>query len=238
MRDLANTESQLRCFPRPEAQVPVAGWLEAWQAQYPRADWQVDAQEEALSCLIPLLLCGEQSAQLVFHEHANRARANVPTALAAALRRIEREEESHERALQGLAASVCSPPDLHRRKRKAQAFYASLGRGANLAEQFSRIESLDSCVCRIMCALARGQRKTSHALYHLFDAIKADEARHVGVSRQYARRLGIGRAARARQRQLVGELIVELLQPEAELFEGLGVDADRLFAELTPGGRL
>ena len=235
MTNTTPAAAPLRCFARPPGLTARPGWVDRWQMQFPAGSWHLPAlQEQALSSLVPLLLCGEQSAQQVFHHQAGQLQMSAQKALAAALYQIEQEEEAHERALQGLAASLCVSLDLHQRKRRSQHFYASLARDASLGQHFTRIEILDACVCRIMHALSRASWGVSHPLYHLFDAIKADEARHVGISRRYGRMLGIGDAETEREKRLIGALIVDFLSSDAAAFECLGVDPARLFKQLHP----
>ena len=230
-------ESSLRCFPKPPPLARKAGWVDHWLQSFDRRSLQLDAKrEEALACLIPALLCGEQSAQQVFHAQAKQVRNGEFGRMAAALTWIEQEEDAHERVLQGLAERVTRPRDLHRRKRRAQRFYASLARDVSMAEHFARIEALDSCVCTIMHSLARAQSRRDHPLSHLFDSIKDDEARHVGISRRYATALGIESPGRLAQRRLLGNAIVDFLAPEADNFESMGVDPDRLFQRLKGSG--
>ena len=226
----------LRCFPGSRRVPAAVGWVERWLTQFSSAGLQLQGlQEEALSRLIPLLLCGEQSAQQVFHRQANSMRESARSELSAVLACIEVEESAHERALQALATRVVTPVDLHLRKRRAQRFYSSLARNASLAQHFARIEALDSGVCRIMHSLSRAHGSGDHPLYHLFDNIKSDEARHVGVSRRYASMLGISGADCERERAMIGGALVDFLRPEAAAFECLGVDADRLFRRLESG---
>jgi hypothetical protein len=226
----------LRCFAKPPGLIPRSGWVDRWQLQYPEGSWCLPApQEQALSSLVPLLLCGEQSAQQVFHHQAGQLRLGTKKTLALVLQQIEQEEEAHERALQGLAAALCVSPDLHQRKRRSQQFYASLARDVSLGQHFARIEILDACVCRIMHALSRASWGESHPLYYRFDASKAAEARHVGSSRRYGKMLGIGDVQREQERRLIGTLIVDFLAPDAAAFECLGVDPARLFKQLHPG---
>lgn len=226
----------LRCFAKPPGLTARPGWVDRWQRQYPGGSWHLPTpQEQALSSLVPLLLCGEQSAQQVFHHQAGQLQLGAQKTLAVALQQIEQEEEAHERALQGLAAALCISPDLHQRKRRSQQFYASLARDVSLGQHFARIEILDACVCRIMHALSRASWGESHPLYYLFDAIKVDEACHVGTSRRFGKMLGIGNAERERERRMIGALIVDFLSPDAAAFECLGVDPARLFKQLHPG---
>ena len=226
----------LRCFAKLPGLTPRAGWVDRWQQQYPQGSWRLPAsQEQALSSLVPLLLCGEQSAQQVFHHQAGQLRQGAKNSLAAALQQIEQEEEAHERALQGLAAALCVSPGLHQSKRRSQRFYASLARNVSLGQHFARIELLDACVCRIMHALSRASWGKSHPLYYMFDAIKNDEARHVGTSRRYGKMLGVGDAQRERERRMIGALIVDFLTPDTAAFECIGVDPAKLFKQLHPG---
>lgn len=233
MTDERVASYQLRCFPKPASAAEGQGWLPELLRQYPVSSWRLShRQQEALARLIPMLLCGEQSAQFVFNGHAAQIRQGESIEVQRALRRIEAEEAVHERALQTLASILPPPDDLHRLKRRAQRFYTGLGQGVTLAEHFARIEALDSGVCRIMQALVLGDWGSAPALPLMFDAIKRDEARHVGISRSYALNLGIDPRTREHQRRHIADQLVAYLGTEAAAFEPLGVDADRLFAGL------
>lgn len=196
------------------------------------ADMALDStRQESLARLVPSLLCGEQSAQFIFHAQVQRNYSALSN-IAEEFRRIEFEEDVHERALQCLAAELPVPADLHLLKRRSQRFYTALSRDASLGQHFARIAALDSCVCRIMASLAQAQGSRHTGLYHLFTRIKQDEARHVGVSRRCAAQLSINDAGLHKQRREIGNRIVEFLLPEADEFESLGVDADILFKHL------
>lgn len=222
----------LRCFPKPAAPQPGRDWLVSWRSEFAGALGGMNPRRrEALARLIPALLCGEQSAQFIFHHYAANPHPRMQGMLGK-LAMIEREEDVHERALQWLSLQVGQPPDQHLRKRKAQRFYSALARNVDLGQHFASIAALDSCVCRIMDSLASAQRGHSPALYQLFNAIKQDEARHVGVSRRCAVLLGIGRRERDRQRASIGDVIVPFLQADGDAFEALEVDPDRLFRQL------
>lgn len=233
MTDERVTSYQLRCFPKPPTVAMGQGWLPDLLRQYPVDGWRLNhRQQEAVARLMPMLLCGEQSAQFVFNGHAAQLRPGEGIDVQQALRRIEAEEAVHEIALQTLASTLPPPDDLHRLKRRAQRFYTGLGQGVTLAEHFARIESLDAGVCRIMQALEQGDWVRAPALPLMFEAIKRDEARHVGISRRHAVDLGIDQRTRERQRRLIADKLVAYLGTEAASFEPLGVDADRLFAGL------
>ena len=227
-----------RCFPLAgTVSVPVPeNWFEQWRGQYTPGDWLLaDAEMEALGELLPLLLCGEQSAQCLFAREAESLRRRDREVLADTLQRIESEEAVHEHALQYLTEAAPVPGDIRQRRRRAQQFYLELARGVSLGEHFARIEALDSCVSRIMHALAQAFRGSGLPLAELFTAIKLDEARHVGVCRRYAIELGVSAADRAVQRRQIGGRVVALLEPYAAAFDGLGVDPEPLFARIQVG---
>ena len=97
-----------------------------------------------------------------------------------------------------------------------------------LPGHFDTVGQLDSGVCRIMHAIASSDLGRHHPLTHLFDAIKRDEANHVGVSRRCARELG---ASPSKEREIARRLVA-FLTPDAHHFEAIGVCPDRLFRRI------
>lgn len=220
----------LRCFADTGCKAGTGHWFDRWLQQYQAHISLTSAQEESLSQLIPLLLCGEQSAQLVFGSYA--ARKDIQNQSRQALERIELDEHIHEIALQWLLGTVGVPDDLHARKRRAQKFYTAIGQATAPGMHFANIEQLDSGVCIIMHAITQSNLGKTHPLSKLFEQIKNDEARHVGLSRHYANKLGAAASKRAQNRTATRHALANFLSPDGHHFEQLGIDADKLLQRI------
>mgnify|MGYP001820025849 FL=1 len=211
--------------------------LPVWYAQWRRnlqslGPTMSDSQLEASARLATVLLCGEQSAVRIFEKEIERQRPQATAEGLRQLRYIARDEHLHETALRAFCGYLPTADDQHRLKRRAQRFFAGLGRVESLAGHFGQIAQLDSAVCKIMWHLERAALRSTSPLRLLASRIKLDEARHVSVSRRYASALGLDVRTRAEESGQVRAGLVEMLQPVGSAFEQLGVDSDRLFADL------
>ena len=212
-------------------------WVTPWQRDLVRVGPRMrDRELEAAARLVPVLLCGEQSAIRVFAAEAARHRDRRHAVRD--LLTIEQDEHRHEQALLDLTAYLPSMPDQHRIKRTAQRFFAGLGRVDTMGLRFAQIGQLDTAVCKIMYHVERGSMRPDGALRRIASNIKMDEARHVAVARDYARGLGIDLRAARDEVVHVNEQLVNVLGLVADSFETLGVDSDRLFAHLQRPGRV
>jgi rubrerythrin len=239
MNDMAsvNRPNELRCFTlaiKPNAGQP--GWLSVWRREFANTKVALtDRQEESMARLLPLLLCGEQSAILIFGSEVERLQGASWRESIALLSAIETDEYGHEQALQELSSMLMVPADLHQIKRRAQLFYLSIGKAAGLDNHFANISQLDACVALLMHAVANSGLGRGHCIAHLFDRIKQDEARHVVISRQHFLKLGGDKDIFTQSRNTISHALVSLLSSEASSFENLGIDPDQLFATLTKG---
>lgn len=206
-------------------------WLTPWTRDLVRFGPRMrDRELEAATRLVSVLLCGEQSAIKVFAAEARRQRERhhaVRDLLA-----IEQDEHRHEQALLDFTAFLPQTSDQHRVKRAAQRFFASLGRVDDLGLRFAQIGQLDTAVCKIMFHIERGSLGPHAAMRHLASNIKTDEARHVAVSREYARGFGIDLRATRDKVEFLNQQLVNVLALVGDSFEVIGVDSDRLFAHL------
>ena len=220
----------LRCVAMPEPTVLVpSGWLSRWQAYFADRPLALKPRQlEAIGGLIPSLLCGEQSAVTTFHAEARRLSRDARLESARLFHRIESDERSHEAGLQALLSKVPPAADLHAVKRRAQRFFAGLGRAESVAQHFSQIAQLDRAVCIIMWHIEHSDAGADDAVRIIARQIKRDEARHVSISRRHARALG----ASADDHRTLGEKISAglggLLEPVADRFEAIGIDFDHL----------
>ncbi len=190
-----------------------------------------DEQMEAAARLSAVLLCGDQSAIQIFAAEIGRQRGAAVTALHD-LVAIERDEHLHERALQTLCAYLPIPDDVHGLKRRAQRFFASLGRVRPMARHFAQISHLDSAVCKIMWHVEHSSLSPATPLSLLAAHIKRDEARHVSISRSYAAAMGLPKSTQQADAERIKAGLAHMLQPLADSFEMVGVDPDKLFQDL------
>jgi len=206
-------------------------WYNDWYLHLRTAGPRMsDQQLEATARLATVLLCGEQSAVRIFAAEVRRGRA--PAKALNALHAIEQDEHLHECALLDYSEYLPKSDDLHALKRRAQRFFAKLGRIDDMARHFGQISHLDSVVCRIMWHIERSAIDKASPLRLIATQIKKDEARHVAVSRRYAASLGLTSSRRGDDGVEVTERMVEMLAPLADSFEAVGVDSDRLFANI------
>jgi hypothetical protein len=178
------------------------------------------------------MVCGEESAVLVFRNEFRRAPADLFADSQKALARISEEEEAHEQLLRSLASLLPEAPHELRIRRLARRFFAGL-HTPRIGDHFSRIAWLDSGVCIIFSRLlASPAIRAADPLGQSLRRILREEGSHVAFGRRYADHLGLD-SLRDRESFLrVRGGLVQLLEPCAESFETLEVDPDRLFAAL------
>lgn len=212
-------------------------WVSSWTSDLVHLGPRMrDRELEAAARLVTILLCGEQSAIQIFAAEAHRQRERRHAVRD--LLTIEQDEHRHEQALLDFKAFLPRAGDQHRVKRAAQRFFASLGRVEDLGLRFAQIGQLDTAVCKIMFHVERGSLGRDAAMRQLASNIKTDEARHVAVSREYARGLGIDLRAARDTVEFVNRQLVDVLALVGDSFEVIGVDSDRLFAHLQGTGKL
>lgn len=191
-----------------------------------------DRQAEHMARLLPLLLCGEQSAQLVFNQEISRLSQLDEQQLISTLLDVEADEYRHDVALQLAAAEVANQPDFYQVQRQARRFYASLGRVECFSDHFVRIATLDTCVTHIMHAFEHSNLGKQHPFSQLCNLIKKDEAKHVYVSREHAMSLGAEQADFIDARQQVVSQLFGLLLGQQQSFEQMGVCLTQLQTKL------
>lgn len=218
------------CFPA----VPFEGVSESpvkyWLHEYRNTIFEfTQAQQTALSRLLPLLVCGEQSSQWVFYNESQR---DLPQTLASAqsdFERIVADEQYHEDALEFVQSQLEQPSDVVAIKRRSQRFFASLGSRNTFEEHFAQIACLDALVCKIMLSLEKGRLDSHHPFVLLCRSIKQDEARHVTAAKKHALALGYDRAKWRALNTLISQKLFKLLSTEREAFETLGITLEHIF---------
>ncbi|WP_144210823.1 hypothetical protein [Shewanella donghaensis] len=189
-------------------------------------------QAELMASLLPLLLCGEQSAQLVFNGEISRLTGLGQQQLLSSLLEVEADEHRHDIALQLAADEVIHQAQFAQAQRKARRFYASLGRVTDVSEHFVQIAVLDTCVTQIMHAFEHSKLGSHHRFSVLCGLIKKDEAKHVYVSRQHAVDLGATATEFVETQRKVVQQLFGLLNTQHQAFESLGVCLDGLQRKL------
>lgn len=188
---------------------------------------------QALSDLLPLLLCGEASAEVVFTEAVEALPETVGPALRSELKQIAKDEFHHGRWLATLRDRLPPPTDGDGALRAAH-FLRKL-QSRDLGVQLARVAALDAGACQIFKELMQPGTVTSQyaGLANLFRRLLRDEGRHVRVTTRCAAALGVSSERMKVERQEVWRRLAELLTPGAQAFQNLGVDVRRLLDHLT-----
>jgi hypothetical protein len=188
-----------------------------------------DAQAGALSELLQVFACGEESAALAF---ARLGASPLEDAARRALARVAEEELIHEGLLRGLRGALPAPAPDRELRRALLRFYHDIAQ-ADIGLHLASIAALDSAVCLILAALLEPDRVLAQepAATAIFRRIHRDEAGHVRLSRRIAAELVqgdvIGAVAENARLGLVG-----VLARRGAAFDSLGVDAERLFVRI------
>ncbi|MCL1092617.1 hypothetical protein [Shewanella kaireitica] len=207
----------------------IENWLKAATVSPIRFS---DQQTDTMARLLPLLLCGEQSAQLVFNSEIARLAGSEHKLILSCLHGVEADEYRHDIALQQVASQLTELTSFSQVQRKAKRFYASLGRVENYSEHFVRIAILDTCVTHIMQSFEQCHLGREHPFSQLCGLIKKDEAKHVYVSRKHAMALGADANQFAEQHEQVVGNLMQLLLTQGGAFESIGVCLDGVTRKL------
>ncbi|MDJ0893730.1 MAG: hypothetical protein QNJ92_01200 [Alphaproteobacteria bacterium] len=193
-----------------------------------------DREIEALSRFLPSLLCGEESAVVIFAHESRRMGRKQRASIEASMRQLSMEEERHEIILRRLADWMPEPADLHEIHERATKFFVRLGFASVSPEQrLAHISALDTCVSLTLGAMAKNSNlKRSAPFLRIVNRIRQDESRHVRVCRRHLAELGVSKPEQTEAGHTVRARFVELLTPVADAFEDMGMDADKLFDTL------
>src|SRR5215831_12845699 len=145
-------------------------------------------QIEALGRLLPILLCGEESAFHVFWREAGRLTDVQLRQSLALARRIAAEELEHEQLLRELRNCCPAADNLASIRLRARRFFLRMA-SRDPALHFARVAALDSGVCVILAAVAKPLAR-AHVVVDTINRIRRDEARHVRFSRRHSCELG------------------------------------------------
>ena len=185
---------------------------------------------EALAEVLPILLCGEESATISFS--GLRDTAYIPATLRAALASIAIDERRHESLLWGIRRALPLPQRTPESLLRVRRFFMSIG-SREIGRYLAQIAGLDSAVCTLLghFRARRGPLASDQALQERFTRIHADEARHVATTRYWAMQYCTRDQADVASQQ-IRRALVRLLTPYADSFEVLGVDCDRILPRL------
>lgn len=194
-----------------------------------------DALHQAISDLLPVLICGEASAEQTFAHAVRTLATRLPAPMAEALRSVEADERRHGQILGELCSTL--PPPRSQQPARAAAHFVRQLQEPDPALHLANIAALDAALCRVLSAACLPGRPLTHYPDYLaiFDRIRRDEARHVRISRRTALYLGVGSDVLARARIEVGAAFAALLLPQAEAFAVLGIDEAELRQRLKVG---
>ena len=187
---------------------------------------------QALADLLPLLLCGEASAELVFSGAAHKWPESADSSFIDALERIADDEHRHALMLASLREQLPPPAD-HLATQRAARFLRRM-ESRDLAVHMARVGALDAGVCHVLAAITRPGTPPAQSpqLARLFLLLRRDEGRHVRVSMRCAAALGLESEATNKERRLVWQGLAKLLRPGTAALTILGADVARLFARL------
>jgi demethoxyubiquinone hydroxylase (CLK1/Coq7/Cat5 family) len=192
----------------------------------------------ALAALLPILGCGEEAAVAGF-DRLGRSRT-LDHQARIRLQMIAEDERHHDALLSGLRLALPPVALASQLQSMAQRFHAQLGRGG-AAFHLARIAGLDSAVCTILSRLLRpdGALADDRAVTQVLGQIRRDEVQHVLASRGIAL-AAPDRSAIRRAAAEAREGLAELLTTQANAFEVLRVDPDRLLHDVArlPDGLL
>ena len=198
-----------------------------------------DRGAEGLAGVLPAMVCGEESAVMVFDNERRRTSASLFSESSAMLGQIAREEEVHEAVLRSAAEALPVTGHDALVRRQARRFFLSL-HTEDIGTHFSRIAWLDSGVCVILTALLRRGLPLASAphLSTVLKRIVLEEAHHVRFSRDYAARLSVHWRDDQESFHRVRAGLVQLLEPCGAALESLEVDPAHLFRRLKTRGTL
>lgn len=191
---------------------------------------------QALADLMPLLLCGEESAEFVFAAAVPHLPEHVDPALAVELARIADDERRHGMYLSALRSRLPPPADPGA-TRQATRFLRKLAT-TDLGMHLARVAALDASFCQVLAEICRPGTEIAAVpeLVDLFRRIRSDEGRHVRVSRQCATALGVTPETEHAERNWVVREFAALMAAAATAFAAVGVDMQRLLDRLERTG--
>jgi len=181
-------------------------------------------EQQALANLLPLLICGEESATFVFDDLANSLVGRLNAIQMRSIRSITVDEIRHSDDLDALRRKLPSPLD-RRTAYRAAAFLKVL-KSEDPVIRLARLAVLDSAVCQMLAMLLHAEASIEKCpeVSKMLRNIQLDEARHVRIIRDCYLKLGLSSIEIAKEQLQVLEAFIELLAPSTKDLQCLGLD--------------
>lgn len=185
-------------------------------------------EQQALANLMPLLICGEESATCVFDDLANSLTGRLSSTQVRAIRSITTDEIRHSDDLDALRHQLPSPLD-RRTAYRAAAFLKVL-KSEDPVIRLARLAVLDAAVCQMLAMLLHADASIAKCseVSNMIRNIQLDEARHVRIIRDCYLMLGLSSKEIAKAQLQVLEAFIVLLTPANQDLQCLGLDFDLL----------
>ncbi len=182
----------------------------------------------AVANLLPLLICGEESATFVFDDLAKTLESRLSPTLINALRSVTKDEVRHATYLEILRNGLPAPRD--RLATQRAAIFLRVLKVTEPERQLARLAALDSAVCMILSALLHPAAPLNRAedIARPLRRIQLDEAQHVRTTRACVKALGLSQAQAASERTMVLRAFASLLYPAATELRCLKVNLNDL----------
>lgn len=151
------------------------------------------ATMQALGNVLPLLICGEESATLVFDDLAARLQGQLCESHLDALRSITQDENRHADMLEAWRTRLPAAQD--RRTAYRTARFLRVLKVPDPARQLARLCAVDEAVATVLAALLRRSSVVAGCteLADTLRQIQQDESRHIRITRHSVQALGLSR---------------------------------------------
>ena len=184
----------------------------------------------ALAELLPLLGCGEEAAIASFGRLAQDS--SLEAGARAALHAIASDERRHDALLSGLRDALPTPTSNPALRKSSRQFHLAISQGGPQVH-LARVAGIDAAVCAVLSRVLGSASTVAHdpGVARVLGHIRRDEARHVATSRGIA----IAAVGRSRARDAAAEAragLADLIEMGADAFARIGVDPDRLLAQV------
>ena len=202
--------------------------VRSWLPTSPPGSLGLDAlAAQGLADLLPTLLCGEASAEMVFTHAVKAFSLEESPDLHHALCQIVADEKRHGEQLFILSQHLPSP-NKRATAKHAVRFLRSLA-SDDLAIHLARLSAIDIGVCIVLALVCRAPPIIKNDYVNrLLTLIRRDEGRHVRVTRRCAEVLGLNMMIEKKEKIQVLKAFSALLSRQDDAFKAIGVDSNQL----------
>ena len=202
--------------------------VRSWMPSGLNSGLRLDAEvAQGLADLLPTLLCGEASAEMVFTQTIKAFSSNCFPDLHHELCRIVADEKRHGEQLFILSQHLPSP-NKRATAKHAVRFLRSLA-SDDLSIHLARLSAIDIGVCIVLALVCRAHPVAENDyICRLLTLIRRDEGRHVRVTRRCAKMLGLDAATERKEKIQVLNAFAALLSRQDAAFIAIGVDPEQL----------